>query len=171
MTALHLQSEHDFQPDDVGAHGENLLAYFGGEASPQEPHLGPLVVVNPAEAPPTGWGPPNRQQFQTGFTNNVPTKQSMEQGMGVGPERAWPHYPHAENPNVFRNLNCLQRAGTDAYSPNVYRPEAVAYWQQAIIDSISISHTKMRSPVTPVVDQAPSTPYVSVIPQYNAGGY
>lgn len=171
MTLLHTQSEHDFQPYD--AHGEDMLIYFGGEVDAREPHTGPLVIVNPSESPPTGWGAPNAQQFQSGYTNNVPTRQSLEQGQGVGPERAWPHYPHAEQHNPFRNKNALQRSGMDSYSPDIYRPEAVAYWQQAIINSLANAPAMNRSPVTPVINQVPSTPYVDTVPQYTAtaGGY
>lgn len=153
------------------AHGEDLALFFGGQVDPAEPHTGPLTYVLPAESPPTGWGSANEQQYQTGHTQNVVTHPSMEQGQGVGPERAWPHYPHAENPNPFRMLNAMQRSGMDSYSPDVYRPEVVAYWEQALDVNQAAARTRHRGPVNPVIDQAPSVPYVDTIPQYGAGGY
>jgi hypothetical protein len=152
-------------PNDVhfGISG-NITQYFNGEVSPYEPFIGPLIIVNPAESPPTGWGSPNNQNFATGHTSNVPTNESAEQGMGVGPERKWPHYPHAENPNPFRALNVWRRSGTDTYSSQVYRAEAAAYWHQGIIDSLQHAPDKQRSPVNPIIGQAPSVPYVDSVP-------
>jgi hypothetical protein len=144
-------------------------AAFDGHASPDTPDLGPLIVVNPEEDEPTGWGPPNHQQYQSGHSQNVRTNQSAEQGMGVGPERQWAHYPHVEQPNPYRNINVLQRSGMDAYSPNVYRAEAVAYWALGLqVEGLSAG-TRNRSPVAPVVNQVPNVPYVSTIPAFNAG--
>jgi hypothetical protein len=161
----HFGSQHDFDPHDIHfSDSGNIDAYIYGYLSPQEPFIGPLITVNPAESPPTGWGAPNHQQFQTGHTQNIPTNESAEQGMGVGPERRWPHYPHAENPNVFRNLNVFQRAGTDTYTNEVYRAEAAAFWYQALIDSVQHAPDKQRSPVNPVINQAPSVPFVDSIP-------
>lgn len=165
FSEYHYGSEHDFDPRDIHFSDSGVIdPYIYGYLSPQEPFIGPLIVVNPANAEPTGWGSPNHQQFQTGHTQNVPTNESAEQGMGVGPERLWPHYPHAEQPNPYRNLNVYQRSGTDAYSADVYRPESAAFWAQSIIDSIQHAPDKMRSPVNPIIDQAPSVPYVATVP-------
>lgn len=154
------------------AHGEDLLVQFGGEVDPKEPHLGPLTYVLPAESPPTGWGSGNDQQYQTGHTQNTVTNPSMEQGSGVGPERAWPHYPHAVNPNPFRMLNAFQRSGTDSYSADIYRPETAAYWNMALDVNQMTAATRQRSPVNPVLDQFPSVPFVDTVPQYaTPGGY
>lgn len=164
FSEYHWGSIHDLDPNDVHfSDSGNLDPYFNGSVSPQEPFIGPLIVVNPAESPPTGWGAPNHQQFQTGHTQNVKTNYSAEQGQGVGPERKWPHYPHVENPNVYRNLNVYQRSGTDAYSVEVYRAESAAYWTQALYNSMQHAPDKFRSPQTPVINQAPSVPYVDVI--------
>jgi len=161
----HFGSQHDMDPMDVHfSDSGNLHPYFDGQLSPAEPFIGPLIIVNPAESPPTGWGAPNHQQFQTGHTQNLPTNESAEQGQGVGPERRWPHYPHVENPNIFRNLNAYQRFGTDSYSEEVYRAQSAAFWQQAIYDSLQHASSKQRSPVVPIINQAPSVPYVDAVP-------
>lgn len=157
----HYGSEHDLDANDV--HGADISGYWTGQVSNVEPRIGPQIVVNPAESPPTGWGAPNDQQFQTGHTQNVPTNPSAEQGFGVGPERKWPHYPHAVNTNPFRSLNAWQRSGTDNYSSQIYRAESSAFWYQAIIDSLQHTPDKQRSPVNPVINQAPSVPYVATV--------
>lgn len=143
---------------------------INGQVDPRNPP-GPLIIVNPAESTPTGWGAPSVQQFQSGHTNNQPTNESAEQGWGVGPERSWPHYPHATNPNPFRALNVLLRNGTDSYSTNVYRPEVVAYWAQALAYEQSSAPVKNRQRPGAVQNQAASTPYVATVPPLTPGGY
>jgi hypothetical protein len=147
-----------------------VAAYFDGHGEPEWPPSGPLIVVNPDNVQPTGVGSPNEQQYQTGHTNNVRTDPSAEQGEGVGPERQWPHYPHVDQPNPFRNLNVMQRSGGDSYSPDVYRPEVAAFWGQALINEEGVRGRKQTSPVAPVSNQAPSVPYVEVLPVF-PGGY
>jgi hypothetical protein len=157
----------------MGVHGGsgNIEVYLTGQLDPGDPEIDAQIIVNPANAHPTGWGTPNAQQFQSGHTNNVPTNESAEQGVGVGPERKWPHYPHAEQPNPFRNLNVLQRSGMDTYSADVYRPEVVAYWAQALANNIAQSPVKQRSRANPVVNQAVSVPFVETVPPVSPGGY
>ena len=145
-------------------------AYFDGHGEPEWPPIGVTTHVGVDNDAPTGYGPPNQQQYQSGHTQNLVTNPSAEQGQGVGPERLWPHYPHAEQPNPFRNLNVFQRSGQDSYSPNVYRPEVAAYWAQSLGIEQQSSATRNRSPVAPVVDQYPSVPYVQTIGPY-PGGY
>lgn len=165
VSEWHYGSEHDLDPNDIHfSDSGDITLYMDGALGPNEPPIGPQVVVNPAESPPTGWGAPNHQQFQTGHTQNVPTNESAEQGKGVGPERKWPHYPHAENPNPYRSLNAWQRAGTDDYSNDIYRVEAAAFWYQGIIDSLQHAPDKQRTMPNPVMNQAPSVPFVQVVP-------
>lgn len=156
-----------------GVHGggASVLSRISGQVDPHNPETGPSVVVNPREFGITGWGDPNRQQFQSGHSQNVVTNESAEQGWGVGPERAWPHYPTPDNPNPYRNLNVYQRSGTDTYSTLIYRPEVVAYWAQALGLSLSQAPVKQRSPVNPVVNQEPSVPFVTTIAPISPGGY
>src|SRR3954451_1928955 len=142
--------------------GVDVHEMINGQADPHDPP-GALTMVNPAESLPTGWGAPNDQQFQSGHTNNLRTNASAEQGYGVGPERAWAHYPHATNPNPFRRLNARQRDGGDAYSPDVYRPEVVAYWAGALSYEEAAVPVKVRQRGGAVVNQPPSQPFVATV--------
>lgn len=143
-----------------------------GPVDPRYPAIDAQVIVNPAESLPTGWGAPNVQQFQSSHTNNLRTNQSAEQGYGVGPERQWGHYPHAENPNPFRRMIAFQRDGGDSYSADVYRPEVVAYWANALAHEQAAAPVKNAMRPDPVVNQAPSVPYVQAIPDLlSPGGY
>lgn len=156
----------------AGYTSAQILAHMTGQVDPHDPETGPLIVVNPMEIGPTGWGPPNEQPYQSGHTNNVVTNESAELGMGVGPERRLGgHYPHATNPNPFRNLNALQRDGGLIPGANVYRPEVVAYWAGALENEAGWAPTKHRGSGYPTVNQAPSVPYVSTIPPVTPGGY
>lgn len=161
----------------MSVHYESVLNdLLNGQVDPHDPPYGPLVVVNPANAHPTGYGSPNLQQFQTGATQNVKTEGSREQGMGVGPERKWPHYPHAVNPNPYRNKNALQRAGMDAYHADVYRPAVVAYWAHALEQEQAAGNTRQRTRSGVVVNQAPSQSFTAATPPQDAfpmspGGY
>ncbi len=156
-----------------GVHGGTLdvLARISGQVDPLDPAIGPEIIVNPHEWTPTGWGPENEQPFQSGHTNNLITNPSAEQGMGVGPERRWAHYPHVEQPNPYRNLNAYQRAGGDAYSTLVYRPEVVAFWAQALHVEAQTVNTRHRGPLAPVVNQEPSVAFVTTVPPITPGGY
>jgi hypothetical protein len=156
-----------------GVHGGggDVEAWIDGQLDPSDPEIDAQTIVNPLNSPPTGWGSPNDQQYQSGKTNNVTTNESAEQGMGVGPERKWPHFPHATNPNPFRNLNVLQRSGMDTYSTDIYRPEVVAFWAQALENNIGQAPVKQRSRVNPVVNQAQSVPFVETVPPVSPGGY
>lgn len=156
----------------AGVHGSigDTTDRIAGQVDPAQPRIGPQGVVNPYEDLPTGWGPDNDQQFQSGHTNNVVTNESAEQGWGVGPERAWAHYPHVEQLNPFRALNAFQRNGEDGYSDLIYRPAVVAFWQQALEAenaAAATRHVGRRG----VVNQAPSAPYVTTIPPIMPGGY
>lgn len=142
-----------------------------GQVDPRDPPALPLVVVNPAESFPTGWGSPNVQQFQSSHTNALQTNESAEQGYGVGPERQWAHYPHATNPNPFRGLGSFQRDGGDSYSTDVYRPEVVAYWSGALAYEMAAVPVKHAMRPSPVVNQAASQPYVSTVDPISPGGY
>ena len=149
-----------------------LLNALMGQVDPHDPEIGPLIVVNPLELGITGWGPPNEQPYQSGHTNNVRTNQSAEQGMGVGPERkAGGHYPHATNPNPFRNLNAMQRDGGLVQGANVYRPEVVAYWAGALVQQAGQAPSKQRASGYPTVNQVPSVPFVSTVAPMTPGGY
>jgi hypothetical protein len=158
-----------------GVHGAggtlDVLEHISGQVDPHDPAIGPEIIVNPREQLPTGWGSENEQQFQSGHTNNLPTNRSAEQGYGVGPERRWAHYPHVEQPNPFRMLNAFQRSGGDSYSTLVYRPEVVAFWAQALDRELQTTQTRNVGPLAPVVNQAPSVPFVSTVPPTTPGGY
>lgn len=161
-------------PVQGGVHGggPEVLPRISGPVDPRNPAIGPEVIVNPRELLPTGWGPENIQQFQSGHTNNVRTNQSAEQGHGVGPERRWAHYPHVEQPNPYRMLNVRQRSGGDSYSPLVYRPEVAAYWVQAMAAEHAAAQTRHRQPsIAGVVNQAASVPFVATVPPDSPGGY
>jgi len=148
-----------------------------GQADARDPMIGPAIVVNPNEVLPTGWGAPNDQLFQTGANNNVRTVQSLELGHGVGPERkAGGHYPYADLPNPFRRTQVMQRDGQDAYSLMVYRPERPAIWTHALAVEQQYAPVKARQRETPIVNQVPSVPYVTTVPEATAppaspGGY
>jgi hypothetical protein len=142
-----------------------------GQAAAQDPPIDALVVVNPAEAGPTGWGAPNLQQFQSGHTNNLRTNESAEQGYGVGPERQWGHYPHATNPNPFRRAAAFLRDGGDTYSAHVYRPEVVAYWANALAHEQAATPVKVAMRPDPIVAQPPSIPYSAAVAPISPGGY
>lgn len=142
-----------------------------GQVDPHDPPIDALVVVNPAEAGPTGWGAPNLQQFQSSHTNALQTNESAEQGYGVGPEREWAHYPHATNPNPFRRAAAFQRDGGDTYSALIYRPEVVAYWSNALAHEAAATPVKMAMRPDPVVVQPPSVPFVDAVPPISPGGY
>lgn len=148
--------------------GRDLLAEISGQADPHTPELGPLIVVNPREFGPTGWGDWNEQQFQSGHTNNLVTNPSSEQGFGVGPERKWGHYPSPDNPNPFRLSNTLFRNGGDTYSTMVYRPEIRSYWAMSQQQELGTHKYQARSGV---VEQPASVPYVETVPPINPGGY
>lgn len=158
------------------------------DVSNRDIYEGPAVVVNPEESGVTGWGDANAslidpyatdhgvdngdsnidsdipvtfQLFQTGHTQNQVTEDSAEYGQGVGPERKVSHYPYADQPNPYRNHDAYGRmALTDA---DMYRPEVVAYWAQALGYEMAQAQVKQRSPVTPIVDQAPSQPYTDAL--------
>ena len=157
----------------MGVHGgtADVHELIHGQLSPSEPGIDALVVVNPAESGPTGWGAPNLQQFQSGHTNNLRTNESAEQGFGVGPEREWGHYPHATNPNPFRRMPAFQRDGGDTYSAMVYRPEVVAYWSMALAHEHAATPVKVAMRPDPIVVQPPSMPYSSAVPPISPGGY
>jgi len=140
-----------------------------GQVDPNAPDTGPAVVVNPREFGVTGWGDNNSQQFQSGPTNNVILNKSLEQGMGVGPERRWMHYPSPDNPNPYRRMNAFLRDGMDAYSADVYRPEQVAYWWQALLNEDYVATSKATSPVNPVATQPPSVPFTAIVPDQGTG--
>jgi hypothetical protein len=154
----------------------DVFEMLSGQVDPRNPP-GVLVVVNPAESPPTGWGAFNDQQFQSGHTNNLRTNESAEQGYGVGPERAWAHYPHATNPNPFRRMGAFARDGGDAYSADIYRPEVVAYWANALAHERAAAPVKVRQRPGAVANQAASQPFVSTVPDLgpsplmSPGGY
>lgn len=168
---------------DVGAtqptHGVHSPAGYGdvthamtGQVDPHDPQIGPLIVVNPQELGITGWGPPNEQPYQSGHTNNIRTNHSAELGMGVGPERKHGgHYPHATNPNPFRNLNAMQRDGGLVAGANIYRPEVVAYWSGALQHETGWAPAKQRASGYPTVNQTPSVPFVSTVRPMTPGGY
>lgn len=151
----------------------SVFELLSGQVDPREPPIDALIIVNPAEDLPTGWGAGQAQQYQSGPTNNRRVNASAEQGQGVGPERKWSHYPHAVNPNPFRNANVHQRAGTDAYSADVYRVETAAYWPQALVVEQVQAPAKQRGPVAPVVNQEPTVPFVQTVPARGGspGGY
>jgi hypothetical protein len=142
-----------------------------GPVDPRDPPALPLVVVNPAESAPTGWGAPNVQQFQSGHTNNLITNEAAEQGYGVGPERQWAHYPHAVNPNPYRRMGAFLRDGGDTYSTDIYRPEVVAYWANALAHEAAATPVKHAMRPDPVVNQPPSQPYVQTVASISPGGY
>ena len=148
-----------------------VLALMTGQADPHDPEIGPLIVVNPMEIGITGWGSWNEQPYQSGHTNNVVTNESAEQGMGVGPERLWGHYPHATNPNPFRNMNAMQRDGGLVPGANVYRPEVAAYWAGALGMQAQQAHGKQRASGYPTVNQTPSVPFVATVQPLTPGGY
>lgn len=110
------------------------------------------------------------QLFQSGHTNNLITNESADQGLGVGPERRMAHYPTADNPNPYRNLNATFRNGGDTYSAQIYRPVVTAYWAQALGLELSQGKVKQR-PNRGTVNQAPSQPYTNVVPPMTPGGY
>lgn len=147
----------------AGAGSMVILSKIFGQVNP--PPRGPQArnVVNPRESLPTGWGAVNKQQFQSGHTQNLPTNESAEQGYGVGPERKWPHYPHAELPNPYRNMNVLQRSGGDSYSTDVYRPEVVAFWAQALARESADAAVKQRQRAGAVINQPASIPFVQTV--------
>ena len=155
-----------------GTHSGTRDVYelINGPVTNQAPPIDAQIIVNPAEAGPTGWGAPNQQQFQSSHTNALVTNESAEQGYGVGPERAWAHYPHATNPNPFRRMAAFQRDGGDSYSTLVYRPEVVAFWQQALLHEAAAVPVKHAMRPDPVLNQAPSIPYVQAVPT-SPGGY
>lgn len=128
------------------------------------------VVVNPREFGPTGWGDYNNQLFHSGHTQNIPTNESAEQGMGVGPERKWPHYPTPDQPNPYRNMGIYQRNGTDGYSLYIYRNVAAAYWAQAIGYELSQAQVRHRSTPYGTTQQPPSVPFVSTVTPIGPGG-
>jgi hypothetical protein len=154
----------------MSVHGASRSVHeqIHGQVDPRNPPIDALVVVNPAESPPTGWGAENLQQFQSGHVNNLVTNPSAEQGFGVGPERQWAHYPHASNPNPFRRMAAFLRDGGDTYSTQVYRPEVVAYWANALAHEYAATPVKHAMRPDPVVNQAPSQPYVQAV---SPGGY
>jgi hypothetical protein len=157
-----------------GVHGgsEDVLSKMFGQVDPHNPEIDAAIIVNPREFGITGWGDWNNQQYQSGHTQNLPTNESAEQGMGVGPERKWPHYPTPDNPNPYRALNILRRMGGDSYSTMVYRPETTAYWAQAIGYELSQEPAKHRfTGRTAIVNQQPSVPYVTTISPVRPGGY
>ena len=150
---------------------DSVLAALTGQVDPHDPEIGPLIVVNPLEIGTTGWGPWNEQPYQSGHTNNVVTNESAEQGHGVGPERLWGHYPHATNPNPFRNMNALHRDGGLVTAANVYRPEVAAYWVGALEQQAGQAPFKNRASGYPTVNQAPSVPFVATVAPMTPGGY
>lgn len=149
----------------------DIRALIAGQVDPHDPELGAQIVVNPREFGVTGWGDDNEQQFQSGHTNNLRTNPSAEQGWGVGPEREWPHYPVADQPNPFRNLNVMQRSGSDTYSADVYRPEYVAYWHQALVNELAAEPVKQRGYGYPTIYDSPASAYVDTVPPVMPGGY
>lgn len=126
-----------------------------------------LDWINPEVLGPTGYGPWNDPtNFQTGHSQNIPSNPSSEQGWGVGPARAWAHYPQSECPNPDRNMGQHLRNGQYPYvsaETNLYYRTQLAWEEQWSI-------YKFRSPVAPVVQVAPSVPYVQTVPTYG-GGY
>jgi hypothetical protein len=152
----------------AGAGSLVVLGKIFGQVNPPPRSAPAKNVINPRESLPTGWGGVNRQQFQSGHTNNMPTNESAEQGYGVGPERQWPHYPHTEQPNPYRNLNVMQRSGGDSYSTDVYRPEVVAYWALALAREQDQSAVKQRQRAGAVINQPASVPFVQTV---TPGGY
>lgn len=157
----------------MGVHGgtRDVHEMIFGSTGADAPPIDAQIIVNPAESPPTGWGAPNVQQFQSSHTNNLRTNQSAEQGFGVGPERKWAHYPHAVNPNPFRRLPAFLRDGGDSYSADVYRPEVVAYWAGALAFEAAAVPVRNAMRPSPVVNQAPYQPFVSSVPPISPGGY
>lgn len=157
----------------AGVHGPippDPVTAMAGQVDPRDPEIGPMIVVNPAELGITGWGPPNDQPYQSGQSNDIKTNASAEQGTGVGPERKWPHYPHATNPNPYRDHGVLRRNGGLVAGTVVYRPEVAAYWQQAMFNEAAVAATRHRGR-RGTVNQAPSVPYVSTVPPISPGGY
>ena len=157
----------------MGVHGGTRDVYemIFGQVDPRDPPIDAQIIVNPAESEPTGWGAPNLQQFQSGHVNNLVTNPSAEQGHGVGPERAWAHYPHATNPNPFRRMPCFLRDGGDTYSADIYRPEVVAYWANALLHEQAAFPVKHAMVPSGVVNQEPTQPYVATVPPLSPGGY
>lgn len=142
---------------------ENVYALMAG---PNDAHIvdhGPIMVVMPLQLGRPGLGPDNAQQFQSGHSQNLKTNPSAEQGIGRAPGQQWAHYPHVTQPNPFRNLGVRSRDGGDGYSSEVYRPEVAAIWLQAI--AAEQAAIKFQSPVTPVVNQPVSVPYVLAVHQ------
>jgi hypothetical protein len=156
----------------MGVHSGTRDVYdlINGMVDPLDPPIDAQIIVNPAEAGPTGWGAPNLQPFQSSHTNALGTNQSAEQGYGVGPERAWAHYPHVTNPNPFRRMAAFQRDGGDTYSTLIYRPEIVAFWANALAHEAAAAPVKNAMRPDPVLNQAPSMPYVQSVPT-SPGGY
>jgi hypothetical protein len=157
----------------MGTHSGTRDVYelINGQVDPRNPPIDAQIIVNPAESLPTGWGAPNDQQFQSSHTNTLPTNPSAEQGFGVGPERAWAHYPHATNPNPFRRMAAFLRDGGDSYSTLVYRPEVVAFWAQALAHEAAAAPVKHAMRPDPVVNPFPSMPYVEAVAASSPGGY
>jgi len=157
-----------------GVHSGTRDVYelINGPVDPSSPPIDAQIIVNPAESLPTGWGAPNQQPFQSSHTNALATNPSSEQGYGVGPERAWAHYPHATNPNPFRRMGAFLRDGGDSYSTLVYRPEIVAYWANALAHEAAATPVKQAMKPDTVVNQHPSMPYVQAVAEtVSPGGY
>lgn len=124
------------------------------------------IWVNPEVFGPQGFGPWNDPgTFETGHSQNIVSNPAAEQGWGVGPARAWAHYPTEDSPNPFRNFGTHFRNGQlpwDNLSTAFYERTQLAWEQQW-------AGYKHRSPVAPVVNVPTSVPYVQTVPTYGGG--
>lgn len=122
--------------------------------------------VNVQQYGPTGLGPFNDERlYESGHTQITQANPSAEQGWGVGPERAWAHYPIEQLVNPFRNRMVHCRNGELPWvtaDSNLYERTQLAWEQQW-------DPFKQRSPVSPVVPVATSVPFVATVPTYGGG--
>ena len=122
--------------------------------------------VNPEVFGPQGFGPWNDPTvFQTGHSQNIVSNPAAEQGWGVGPARAWAHYPTEDSPNPTRNMGMHFRNGQLPWT----NPETAYYERTQLAWEQQWAGYKHRSPVAPVVNVPPSVPYVQTVPSYGGG--
>jgi len=149
---------------DVSAYEAVIHEQLNGETSNEAYDL---AWVNPEVYGPTGFGPwTSTDTFQTGHSQNIVANPSSEQGWGVGPARAWAHYPDSQAPNPDRNMGQHLRNGQYPYVAS----ETALYWRTQLAWEEQWAGYKFRSPVAPVVQVPPSVPYVQTVPTYG-GGY
>jgi hypothetical protein len=125
-----------------------------------------LAWVNPEVLGPTGYGPWNDpSNYQTGHSQNILSNPASEQGWGVGPARAWAHYPQSECPNPDRNMGQHLRNGQYPY----VSAETALYYRTQLEWEQQWAGYKFRSPVAPVANVPPSVPFVQTVPTYGGG--